>query len=80
MTHPLTILLQDGSINEELNHLRNSHRVAIQEVESLLSTLSIENIVQAYRKLVEIYTLESGERAVEIRNIIAKICVEAMVS
>jgi type I restriction-modification system DNA methylase subunit len=73
VTHPLTNLLQDGSINEKLDHLRNFHRTAIQEVETLLSTLSVENIVQAYRKLVLIYTLESGERAIEIRNVIAEI-------
>ena len=73
VTHPLTNLLEDGLINEKLNNLRNFHNATVQEVETLLSTLSIENIVRAYRKLVGIYTLESGERAVEIRDVIAEI-------
>lgn len=73
VTHPLNNLLEDGSISEKLNNLRNYHREAIQEVETLLSTSTLENIVKAYGKLVAIYTLESGERAVEIRNILAEI-------
>lgn len=72
-TRPLTNLLEDGFIMEEINHLRDSHIQAIQEIETLLATPNIEDIVRAYRKLVEIYTLESGERAIEIRNIIARI-------
>jgi SAM-dependent methyltransferase len=73
VTHPLDNLLEDSSINEKLSNLRNYSREAIQEVEALLSTSTLENIVRAYRKLVAIYTLESGEKAVEIRNILAEI-------
>jgi type I restriction-modification system DNA methylase subunit len=73
VTHPLNNLMEDTVFREKLNDLRNFHRAAIQEVETLLSTSTLENIVTAYRKLVAIYTLESGERAVEIRNVLAEI-------
>jgi len=73
VTHPLSNLLQDGSINEKLNRLRNYQMAAVQEVETLLSTSTLENEVKAYRKLVSIYTFESGERAVEIRDILSEI-------
>jgi type I restriction-modification system DNA methylase subunit len=73
VTHPLTNITQISSINEKLNHLRSTNRTAVEEIEQLLSTSTLESVVNAYRKLVAIYTLESGERAVEIRGIIFEI-------
>ena len=73
VTHPLTNLSEKPSIREKLDHLRSSNRVATEEVEQLLSTSTLENVVNAYRRLVAIYTVESGERAVEIRGIISEI-------
>jgi len=73
VTHPLGNLLQDSEICERLNDLRSAYCEVIREVENLLSTSNLDNIVESYRKLIALYTLESGERAIEIREILAKI-------
>jgi len=73
VTHQLNNLLEDSEICEKLNNLKDYYGEVIQEVENLLSTSNLENVVRSYRKLTNLYSLESGERAIEIRDILAEI-------
>jgi hypothetical protein len=45
----------------------------IQKVRKLLSTMRLQEALEAYEILSEIYDLESGEKAVRIRLIVEKI-------
>ena len=71
--HPLINLLEDPYVKETLESLGTSYRNRVDEVKKLLERMRIEDTIKAYEKLVEIYSLESGENAVKIRDTLEKI-------
>jgi type I restriction-modification system DNA methylase subunit len=72
-THPLTNLLEDSYVKETLDNLEISHKDRVRLVRNLLQKMRIEDAIKAYEKLVEIYSLESGEYAVRIRETLENI-------
>lgn len=71
--HPLIDLSEDFQVKELLAELSLTYPNQITEIYKLLQKLSIENTINAYDKLVEIYSLESGERAVKIKETLEKV-------
>ena len=71
--HPLINLSEDAVVKETLNNLSSTHQKEIREVEKLLGNMKIEDTIEAYEKLVQIYSLESGEYAVSIKEALENI-------
>jgi type I restriction-modification system DNA methylase subunit len=67
-THPLTNLLDDSYIKETLANLRVSYKDRIDSIRDLMQKMRIEDTIKAYEALVEIYSSESGENAVRLRE------------
>jgi len=66
--HPLTNLLDYSYIKETLDSLEASYKESIDYVRSLMKKMRIEDTIKAYEALVEIYSSESGEHAVRLRE------------
>ena len=73
MTHPLISLLDDSYVLSTLDSLSLSYGKKVDEVKKFLGKMKLEDTIRAYETLVEIYSLESGERAVKIRDMLEKI-------
>jgi len=73
LKHPLINLLEDSYVRETMDNLSTTHPVRINEITILLKKMKIDDTIKAYEKLVEIYSLESGERAVKVRDALEKI-------
>jgi len=73
VVHPIFNILDDCDINESLNSLSFFNESIVDEIKVLLNQSKLEPTLKAYRILVDIYSLEEGERAIEIREIVRKI-------
>lgn len=71
--HPLISLLEDQYIEGTLDSLEVFYGNKIASVRQLLAQMKLTDTIEAYRNLLELYSLESGEPAVKIRDIIEKI-------
>jgi SAM-dependent methyltransferase len=72
-THPLTNLLEDLYIKETLDSLRISYQKSIDSVTNLLEKMRIEDTIKAYEILAEVYSSESGEQAVRLKETLENI-------
>jgi SAM-dependent methyltransferase len=72
-THPFTNLLDDPYIKETLTNLGVTYKDRIDKVRDLMQEMRIEDTIKAYEALVEIYSLESGENAVRLRETLENI-------
>jgi len=73
VTHPLVNLLEDSSVRKKLEELATFYGNKVDEIKRLLGKMTLPDALAAYRKLVEMYAFESGERAIEIRDVLEKI-------
>jgi hypothetical protein len=73
LKHPLINLSEDTIVKETIENLKPTYHVQINEVEKLLAKMKIEETIRAYEQLVEIYSLESGERAVKVKEALENI-------
>ncbi len=73
LIHPLVSLLDDSYVEGTLDALSVFYGSRITEVKHLLTRMRLEDTISAYKMLLELYTLESGERAVKIRELLEKI-------
>jgi len=71
--HPLINLLEDSHVQVRLDSLRQFYEVNVEEVKELLSRMKLKDTIKAYRNLVKLYALESGDRAIKIRDILEEI-------
>jgi len=76
LTHPLIDLLEDPYIRESLVSLGTFYQADMGKIEKLLKRRNLKDTITAYKKLVKIYSLESGEPAVQIRDVLEKIRVK----
>lgn len=72
-THPLIEVLQDPLVETILESISSTHPKEVTEVKKLLGNRKIEDTIRAYEKLIGIYSLESGEPAVRVREAIENI-------
>lgn len=72
-THPLTNLMDDSYIKETLANLRVSYKDRIDNIKDLMQKMRIEDTIRGYEALVEIYSSESGENAVRLRETLENI-------
>jgi type I restriction-modification system DNA methylase subunit len=72
-THPLTNLLDDSYIKETLDSLAASYKDRIDRIRDLMQKMRIEDTIKAYEALVKIYSSESGENAVRLRETLENI-------
>lgn len=70
--YPLINLLEEPIVKETLDSLCSTHQKEVLEVKKLLGKMKIDDTIKAYEKLVEIYSLESGEPAVKVREAVEK--------
>lgn len=73
VTHPLVNLLEDSYVKEKLDELATFYGNKVDEIKRLLGKMTLPDALVAYRKLVEMYAFESGERALRIRDVLEKI-------
>jgi SAM-dependent methyltransferase len=71
--HPFTDLLDDPYVRETLANLRASYKDRIDSICDLLQKMRIEDTIRAYEALVEIYSLESGQNAIRLRETLENI-------
>ena len=71
--HPLTNLLEDSYIKETLDSLSVLYRDSIDSVRNLLGKMRLEDTIKAFETLVEMYSSESGEQAVRLREALENI-------
>jgi len=71
--HPLINLLEDQYIQGSLDSLSVFYGNIIDEIRILLEKINLKDTIKAYRKLVGIYSLEEGERAVKVRDVLEEI-------
>lgn len=72
-THPLVNLLEDTYIQDKLEILDKFYGTRLNGIRSSLGKMNLKDTTNAYRKLIEMYNLESGERAIRIRELLEKI-------
>jgi hypothetical protein len=72
-THPFLELLQDPTIQSSLSSIASNHPKEVAEVEKLLEKKTLSDSIRAYENLIRVYSSESGESAVRIREAIAGI-------
>ncbi len=72
-THPLENLAEDEYVKGVLEALRLSYEKEIDEIEELFNRMSLSDTIRAYQKLVSIYSKESGDKAIKIRNILENV-------
>jgi type I restriction-modification system DNA methylase subunit len=73
MKHPLINLSEDALVKETMVDLNQVFESQINEVRNLLSKMKMEDTIKAYERLIEIYSLESGEHAVKVKEALEKI-------
>ena len=73
LTHPLINLLEDPHAQWALDNLREFYGNKIDEVRDLLNSMKLKETIKAYETLLGVYSLESGERAVKVRDLLEKI-------
>ena len=73
LTHPLINLLEDSYVQGTLDSLSVYYGNRVDEVRELLGKMKLKDTIKAYETLLEMYSFESGERAVKIREILEKI-------
>lgn len=73
LTHPLIDLLKDPHMQRALEDLTEFYGNKIDEVRDFLGKMKLEDTIKAYEALLGVYSLESGERAVKVRNLLEKI-------
>ena len=73
LTHPLNNLLDDQEFKNTLDLLAESYKGKVGKIRELLGRMKLEDTVEAYRSLVETYSLESGEQAVKLRDVLERI-------
>ncbi|HDQ05533.1 MAG TPA: SAM-dependent DNA methyltransferase [Candidatus Bathyarchaeota archaeon] len=71
--HPLVSLLKDGYLEGTLDVLEIFYGRKILDVKEALTNMKIADTIEAYRNLLVLYSLESGERAVKIREVLEKV-------
>jgi len=71
--HPLVSLSEDLYIQGTLENLSVFYGSRIDKIKDLLAKMKLEDTIKTYRILSEIYSLESGERAVKVREILEKV-------
>jgi type I restriction-modification system DNA methylase subunit len=72
-THPLIDLLEDSLVKTTLESIATTHSKDVTEVRKLLGNRKINDTIEAYERLIRLYSLESGELAVKIREAIENI-------
>ena len=72
-THPLENLAEDEYVKGVLEALRLSYEKEIDEIEELFNRMSLSDTIRAYQRLINIYSKESGDKAIKIRNIVEKV-------
>lgn len=72
-THPLIDLLQDPTVISSLENVALTHQKEVAEVRKLLEKKNLAETIKAYEKLIRVYSSESGESAVNIREAIQQI-------
>jgi hypothetical protein len=68
VVHPLVSLLEDSYIEAKLQDLGTFYQDRIGKIKKLLSRTNLQDSLAAYRKLIDMYAFESGERAVRFRE------------
>ncbi len=71
--HPIFNILDDYHIQDSLNNLYIINKNLVADIKFLLNKSNLKDTIKAYKKLIEGYALEEGEKAIKIRNIIMKI-------
>lgn len=71
--HPLINLSEDTYVKETLLNLERIYKADIDNVTSLLQNMGIGDTIRAYEKLIGIYSLESGESSVKLRETLENI-------
>jgi len=71
--HPLIGLLEDPYIEGTLDSLEVFYGRKVSQVKDLLAKMKVADTIEAYKTLLDLYSLESGERAVKIRDILEKV-------
>jgi len=72
-THPLVSLLKDEYLKGTLDALEIFYGRKILDVKEALTNMKIADTIEAYKNLLVLYSLESGERAVKIREVLEKV-------
>ena len=70
LTHPLINLLEDSYTKKSLDGLSAFYPNEIDEIRKLLEKMNMRDTVSAYEMLVELYSLEYGERALMVRDVL----------
>lgn len=73
LTHPLIYLSEDEYIQGTLDVLGAFYENRVDKIKELLKTKTLEDTINAYKELMEIYGLESGACSVKIRITLEKI-------
>jgi len=73
LTHPLIDLLEDSYVQDTLDSLSTQYGSRVNKVRKLFEKMKLEDTITAYKTLLEIYSSESGEQAVKIKEILEKI-------
>jgi type I restriction-modification system DNA methylase subunit len=71
--HPLVGLMEDKYLEGTLDALEIFYGRKILDVKDSLAKMKIADTIEAYRNLLVLYSLESGERAVKIREVLEKV-------
>ena len=71
--HPLIELSEDKQVKETIESLNSIYKTQIHEVKQLLARMKMDDTIKAYEKLAEIYSLESGEHAVIVKEALENI-------
>jgi hypothetical protein len=72
-THPLNELLQDQTVLTSLESMASTHPKEVAEVKKHLEKKTLIDTIKAYEELIRVYSSESGESAVKVRDAIAQI-------
>lgn len=73
LTHPLANLLEDSYIKESIDDLDALYPDETKEIINMLGKMKLKDTILAFEKLISIYSLESGNRALKVRDAIARI-------
>jgi len=72
-THPLVNLLDDPYVCDRLDILSEFYGSQVDEIKNSLGKMRLEDTTKAYRQLIKMYSLESGERAIRVRELLEEI-------
>lgn len=73
LTHPLINLLEDSYIKKSIYELNEFYPDQTEEIIKMLGSMKLKETILAFEKLVDIYSLESGNRALKVRDVITGI-------